>query len=84
MSDIDRKVAEVEGWTDMRLVPRYSTDWQWCGPLIEKYKITIVAWTREHNEWNAVMTDANGTVESARGATPELAICLAVIAAHKP
>lgn len=65
--------------------PPYTTDWTWCGPLVEKYGISLL--TDGATEWRAVSTrrpntqrkrDVWGTYES----TPQRAICLAVIAAQ--
>ncbi len=102
--EINRKVAEIEGWKLMAVggheakwwppgthpaqnifslpdsPPAYATDWQWCGPLIEKYGMhcgrDILF---QGMRWSAGPPDMTW---SQYANTPQRAICLAVIAAH--
>jgi hypothetical protein len=55
--------------------PPYTTDWTWCGPLIEKY---LVCMTHRGERWYTDTYDG----PDANDDTPQRAICLAVIAAH--
>ena len=113
--EINRKVAEIEGWKYQTHSPDWSmwwcktvedgngwytrpeapdrwlcaacygecpapyvTDWTWCGPLVEKYKIKVFF---DETSWCAV-TDADAhSVQW--DFTPQRAICLAVIAANE-
>jgi hypothetical protein len=92
--EINRKVAEIEGWVLFDGIwahaehcprsydhcPPYATDWAWCGPLIGEYTISL----------EAIFEDGAGTVgweaycdgSSQTSDSPQRAICLAVIAAH--
>ena len=56
--------------------PRYATDWQWCGPLVERNKIKV--WF-DGDDWAAQIEEFNA-LEWAD--TPQRAICLAVVAAQ--
>ena len=56
--------------------PPYATDWQWCGPLVEKYKVEMVR-NVPVDLWAAFVHSDSG-----RDSSPQRAICLAVIAAH--
>lgn len=59
--------------------PPYATDWQWCGPLVEKYRVHIEPISG--GMWEATLeTTLPGYGEIAD--TPQRAICLAVIAAQ--
>lgn len=66
--------------------PPYATDWQWCGPLIEKYSVAVVPAIKESGEhigfvayeFKHVIAHFCPNVES----SPQRAICLAVIAAQ--
>ena len=53
--------------------PPYATSWQWCGPLIAKYSLSVLC----AEGWTA----ANAFCGKS-GETPQRAICLAVIAAQ--
>ena len=58
--------------------PPYATDWQWCGPLVEKFDVDL--WRHvETNAWTACIQNCkrNGISQTATAA-----ICLAVIAAQ--
>jgi len=60
--------------------PPYATDWQWCGPLVEKHVSGIEARFLDGvgaSEW---AVDCSGY--EAVSDTPQRAICLAVIAAQ--
>jgi len=58
--------------------PPYTTDWAWCGPLVERYRIEVYPW-KDDLEWSAFV----GGFESMTAWTPQRAVCLAVIAAHE-
>ena len=54
-----------------------ATDWAWCGPLVEKYQVTLdscpsCGWLASTPETDDMAAD-----------TPQRAICLAVLAAHE-
>lgn len=88
---INRKVAVIEGWKHdngiwrdggsykmidtLSIVPPYSTNWHLCGPLIEKYDIDL---NKFPTGWSA--NAVGNTIDNGVYATPQLAICLAVIA----
>jgi len=100
--EINRRVAEQEGWTLFDGIwahadhcpraydhtPPYTTDWAWCGPLIEKYELDVMENlhgggepTAEGN-WPCWYVDASDGV-LAYDQDVKRAICLAVIAAHE-
>lgn len=64
----------------------YATDWQWCGPLIEKYELTVERFPVVLDDGQKVVrygASAPGTCMSFPLCdTPQRAICLAVIAAN--
>ena len=85
--EINRRVAEIEGWVKdgngwtlprdrhIAYVPSYATDWEWCGPLVEKYRI----WLESRSNWWCALNYGDGWYTAD---TPQRAICLAVIAAN--
>lgn len=89
--EINRRVAEIEGWYSISKTtwaerdgkgvrkngpPLYATDWQWCGPLVERNKIKV--WF-DGDDWAAQIEEFNA-LEWAD--TPQRAICLAVVSAQ--
>lgn len=62
--------------------PPYATDWAWCGPLLDKYRISL-DWAPDKvgdgGSWDFMTNGAEGCAD-----TPQRAICLAVIAAKPP
>jgi hypothetical protein len=66
-------------------VPRYDEDWAATGPLVEKYKITMMH--EELDGWSALSNARDDLQftwdESQCGATPLLAICHLLIALGK-
>ena len=58
--------------------PPYATDWAWCGPLVEKHKISILPFCEK---WGA--NPFFYVAETQYADTPQRAICLAIIAAHE-
>lgn len=121
MSDdeINRRVAEIEGWKYQTYSPDwslwwcksvedgngwytrpeapdrwlcaacygeypvpYATDWAWCGPLLKR-DIILLKWdtAKPSRKWMAMTK--HGVLVIGND-TPQRAICLAVIAAHKP
>jgi hypothetical protein len=60
--------------------PPFATDWQWCGPLIEKHTISFEAIFIDGPGDTGWETYCNG--KSITCDTPQRAICLAVIAAQ--
>lgn len=97
--EINKRVAEIEGWRLFDGVwahadhcpftyphpPHYATDWAWCGPLIEKYCSEIEElwpFSDERRRWRAevIIPHKQATAEAD---SPQRAICLALIAAHK-
>ena len=65
--------------------PPYATDWQWCGPLVEKYRLTVDAMheaddPEDTENWMVSWGHKLGHFRTAL--TPQRAICLAVIAAQ--
>lgn len=98
--EINRKVAEIEGWHfikekrmperlwkwertnpyDRRVgPPPYATDWQWCGPLVEKYRLCVDAACSDE----VVIAFTRGVADCVKDKTPQRAICLAVISAQE-
>lgn len=68
------------------IVPPYSTEWVWCGPLAEELKISCYCSIDPENEtayhWCAVKEVVD--YRKRRGftaETPQIAICRAVVAA---
>lgn len=57
--------------------PPYATDWTFCGPLVGKYNVDVVI-KPGTQVWGACLEG-----EWIEADTPQRAICLAVIAAHK-
>ena len=88
--EINERVARIEGWAQITngdwarpgecapLPEPYASEWWACGPLVEKYKISVLeewsGWVgcREQGRWLAETAD-----------TPQRAICFAVIALHE-
>lgn len=64
--------------------PQFATDWRWCGPLIEKYNLNLECWVELDDpptvveNWCAGWDSKPGHFRT--GQTPQMAICLAVIA----
>lgn len=92
--EINRKVAGIEGWEVfdaeclrnkhdgaffMWPVIPYATDWAWCGPLVEKYRLCVDAACSDE----VIIAFARGDSDAAQAYTPQRAICLAVISAHE-
>ena len=91
---LDVRVARALGWTDFDKdgyytahPPYYSTDWSATGPLIEKYRISVIAIPTSivyggkedpFTAWNAY--NANG---SAGGLHPLIAVCKLILALGK-
>ena len=72
-----RNAKTKDAWVDSA-PPPYTTDWGWCGPLIEKHKISILPFCEK---WGAnPLAYGEGTQYAD---TPQRAICLAVIASHE-
>lgn len=92
--EINRRVAEIEGWTfsegygyshewrfgghPQQEPPDYATEWGWCGPLVPKHKIDII-WCSSGRPM--ALFGPSGARISRTDDTPQRAICLAVIAA---
>lgn len=94
--EINRRVAQIEGVRAVDMLfhhssatrfedfqpPPYATNWAWCGPLVEKYTVSV----------EAIFLDGVGEAgweaycegRESRADTPQRAICLAVIAANPP
>lgn len=56
--------------------PPYATDWQWCGPLMERHEVVT---SKYQGAWLA----SSQRVRASEDASLCRAICLAVIAAHE-
>jgi len=56
--------------------PPYSKDWAWCGPLVEKYLISLTYDYQEPRRWWATSENVD---DNSIANTPQEAICLAVI-----
>ena len=94
MNELDLAIAKIEGLEicqlhDGNLVVEtengrrrfYSPSSRWddCGPLIEKYKITVGYHSLpNHDEWRAKINDG-GVLSISKGKTPQEAICRAII-----
>jgi len=87
MSDLDRQVAKALRWGKQTHTGDYyegsevyspSTNWEQCGKLIEEYGINItLEKSRVPSErWGAYFSGR----QYHRGATPQEAVCRAVIA----
>ncbi len=64
----------------------YATDWAWCGPLVEKYGLSLDFMGEPDDapgayQWQCTWGYKLGNFRQAD--TPQRAICLAVIAAHE-
>lgn len=74
-------------------VPRYDTDWSATGPLIEKHRVSLVAYS--DGAWEAVNGHSSETYSRPGGgenvhlkhlgigATPLLAVCNLLLALHE-
>ena len=93
---IDRQVAEIEDWHPspdslasvkaLYYSPPYTTDWAWCGPLIKKHGIDLY-WYPDDGDGDGDRWIASSFgVEGMLCDSPQIAICVAVMAAnqHRP
>lgn len=63
-------------------LPEYSSDWSQCGPLIEKYKVTLepgAGWFCSPDKWLARIVDDRGET-GIIAETPQIAICRCIVA----
>ena len=84
--EINIRLAEIEmplfpGTWKRNSPPPYTTDWQWCGPLLKR-DIIRLEWdtAKPSRKWMAI---AKGGVLVVGNDTPQVAVCRAVIAAQK-
>lgn len=85
--EINRKVAKIEelenGCEEFGMpIPDYCSNWTWCGPLIEKYRIKIHLHDGCGGDWDA-NAKAGLYLHWTNEDTPQRAICLAVIASQE-
>lgn len=58
------------------ILPPYSTEWAWCGPLISEFGV----WVSETPVTHQASCETNGGRYVLQGDTPQIAICRAVVA----
>ena len=92
--EINRAVAKIEGWWfdgvcwksashapfTLDSAPPYTTDWVWCGPLLERYEIEITRDAHEAGDGRIVWrATAEGFRYQETYPTLPLAVCHAII-----
>lgn len=66
------------GWGNP--TPPYSSDWALCGPLIERFDLSIIP--DRLKCWDCMYFNNTGNLMQASSKTPQEAICRAVVALH--
>lgn len=74
---LNGSVSEIVSHNPIKISPLVpSMDWAKCGPLIEKYRIDLIA--RKTGDWGAMLETEITKFQV--GDTPQIAICRAVVA----